>query len=54
MKNKLIKANSLHKHDSPALAARERVDKVRYENSLGDFIKAAWHHAGEPQSFQSN
>jgi hypothetical protein len=24
------------------------------EDSFGDFIKAAWHHAGEPQTFQSN
>jgi hypothetical protein len=54
MKSKLIKANSLHTHDLPALPTRERVDMVRYEDSLGDFIKAAWHHAGEPQSFQSN
>jgi predicted phage terminase large subunit-like protein len=54
MKSKLIKANSLRAGDLPARATRERMDKLRYENSLGDFIKAAWHHAGEPQSFQSN
>src|ERR1700749_205867 len=53
MKSKLIKANSLRAGDLPA-RARERMDKLRYENSLGDFIKAAWHHAGEPQNFQSN
>jgi hypothetical protein len=36
MKSKLIKANSLHMHDLPALPTRERVDMVRYEDSLGD------------------
>jgi predicted phage terminase large subunit-like protein len=54
MKNKLAKVNLRDIHALPALTTRERVDALRYEHSLGDFIKAAWHHAGEPQSFQSN
>jgi hypothetical protein len=54
MKNKLAKVNLRDVHALPALTTRERVDALRYEHSLGDFIKAAWHHAGEPQSFQSN
>jgi predicted phage terminase large subunit-like protein len=54
MKNQLVKANSLKTYDLPALTTRERVDRLRYEHSLGDFIKVAWHHAGEPQSFQPN
>src|SRR5215471_19915548 len=36
------------------LSVRERCDLVRYEESLGDFIAAGWHHAGEPQKFESN
>jgi hypothetical protein len=54
MKSRLAKANSLNASDLPALTNRERVDRLRYEHSLGDFIKAAWRHAGEPQNFQSN
>ena len=54
MKSRLVKANSLNTYDLPALTTRERVDTVRYQDSLGDFVKAAWHHAGEPQNFQSN
>jgi hypothetical protein len=37
-----------------ALSVREQCDLVRYEESLGDFIAAGWHHAGEPQKFESN
>ena len=36
------------------LSVREQCDLVRYEESLGDFIAAGWHHAGEPQKFESN
>jgi predicted phage terminase large subunit-like protein len=54
MKSKLAKLNLRDVHALPALTTRERVDALRYEHSLGDFIKAAWHNAGEPQSFQSN
>jgi predicted phage terminase large subunit-like protein len=54
MKSRLAKANSLNASDLPALTNRGRVDRLRYEHSLGDFIKAAWQHAGEPQNFQSN
>lgn len=54
MKTNLVKASSLDTYRLPALSTRERVELVRYEDSLGDFIKAAWHHAGEPQNFQSN
>src|SRR4029077_19013288 len=54
MKSRLVKANSLPAHGLPALTTRERVDMVRYEKPFGDFVKAAWHHAGEPQNFQSN
>jgi predicted phage terminase large subunit-like protein len=54
MKSNIVRAN-WGVHDAlPALSTRERVDAVRYEESLGDFIKAAWHYAGEPQRFESN
>jgi hypothetical protein len=36
------------------LSVREQCDLVRYEDSLGDFIRAGWRHAGEPQKFDSN
>jgi hypothetical protein len=42
MKNKLAKVNLRDVHALPALTTRERVDALRYEHSLGDFIKAAW------------
>ena len=54
MKTNLVKASWLDTYRLPALSTRERVEVVRYEDSLGDFIRAAWHHAGEPQNFQSN
>jgi predicted phage terminase large subunit-like protein len=54
MKTNLIKASSLDIYRLPALSTRERVEVARYEDSLGDFIRAAWHHAGEPLTFQSN
>jgi hypothetical protein len=38
----------------PLLSIGDRLDVVRYEESFGDFTAAAWHHAGEPQKFQSN
>lgn len=47
-------AYSVRSYDLPALSLRECADTVRYEESLGDFVKAAWPHAGEPQNFQSN
>src|SRR5215471_11065514 len=54
MKSNLARASPPAIYRSPALSVRERVDAVRYEASLGDFIAAAWPHAGEPQRFQSN
>jgi predicted phage terminase large subunit-like protein len=55
MKNNLARATSLDTYSlPPPLSNRDRVDALRYEDSLGDFVKAAWPHAGEPQSFQSN
>ena len=54
MISRLAKRNLRHEHTLPALTIRERADMLRYEDSLGDFVKAAWHHAGEPQNFQSN
>ena len=52
MKCNLVGTSSLEEYRS--LSLRERIDIVRYEESLSDFIKGAWHHAGEPQTFQSN
>jgi hypothetical protein len=37
----------------PPLSISDRLDLVRFEDSFGDFIAAAWCHAGEPQKFQS-
>ena len=54
MKSNLARASPPAIYRSPALSVRERVDAVRYEASLGDFIAAAWPHASEPQRFQSN
>jgi predicted phage terminase large subunit-like protein len=54
MKTSLVRASSLEAVGLAPLSTRERVDAVRYEDSLGDFIKAAWRHANEPQTFQSN
>ncbi len=54
MKSNLVRASSLETDGLRALSIRERVDALRYEESLADFVKAAWHHAGEPQPFQSN
>ena len=54
MKSNLARASSLDIYRLPPLTTRERIDAVRYEESLGDFIKAAWPHAGEPQKFDSN
>jgi hypothetical protein len=48
MISRLAKKNLRHEHALPALTIRERADMLRYEDSLGDFVKAAWHHAGEP------
>ena len=53
MQTNFVKESSLT-YRLPVLSTRERVEAVRYEDSLGDFVKAAWHHAGEPQNFQSN
>ena len=54
MKTSLVRASSLKSVELAPLSTRERVDAFRYEDSLGDFIKAAWRHANEPQKFQSN
>ena len=54
MKSNLVRATSLETYGLPPLSIREKVDRLRYEDSLGDFIKAAWQHAGEPQNFQPN
>jgi hypothetical protein len=54
MKTSLLRANSLESFGLAPLSTREQVDAVRYEDSLADFIKAAWRHANEPQTFQCN
>jgi predicted phage terminase large subunit-like protein len=54
MKSSIVRASLIVTDTLPPLSIRERADALRYEDSLGDFIKAAWHHAGEPQNFQSN
>jgi len=54
MKNNLARASALEIYRSSPLKVRERLDVIRYEESLGDFIGAAWRHANEPQKFQSN
>jgi hypothetical protein len=54
MRSNLARAASPATDGLPPLSVRERADAVRYEESLGDFIAAAWHHACEPQRFQSN
>jgi predicted phage terminase large subunit-like protein len=55
MRNNLVRASSLDVTGlSNALWVRERADAARYEDSFGDFIKAGWHHVGEPQPFLSN
>jgi hypothetical protein len=54
MRSNLARASSPATYGWPALSVRERADAVRYEESLGDFIAAAWHHASEPQRFQTN
>jgi hypothetical protein len=54
MRSNLVRAWS---HDSfvpRPLSIVERLDIPRYEEFFGDFTAAAWHHAGEPQNFQSN
>jgi len=50
MKTTLVSVSSLESVGLAPLSTRERVDTVRYEESLGDFIKAAWRHANEPQT----
>jgi len=42
MKTSLVRASSLKSVELAPLSTRERVDAFRYEDSLGDFIKAAW------------
>jgi predicted phage terminase large subunit-like protein len=54
MKRKLVTATSVEAQRAPALSAREQCEALLYRESLGHFIAAAWHHAGEPQMFQSN
>jgi len=54
MTNHLARPAWLNDFAQPPLSISERLDVVRYEESLGDFTAAAWHHAGEPQNFQSN
>jgi predicted phage terminase large subunit-like protein len=54
MKSNIVRASSLETFRLLPLTIREQVDTIRYEESLGDFIRAAWHHTGEPQPFQSN
>src|SRR4051812_44163615 len=38
----------------PVLSMRAHCDKLRYENSLAEFNKAGWAHAGEPNAFEAN
>lgn len=54
MLNTVSRMRSLNAGVMRVLSTRERVDALRYEESLGDFGRAAWPHAGEPQRFQSN
>ena len=57
VRTNIVKSNSVRTSslvECRSLSLRERIDIVRYEESLSDFIKGAWHHAGEPQTFQSN
>ena len=54
MTNHLARPAWLDDFAYPALSISDRLDIVRYEESLGDFTAAAWHPAGEPQNFQSN
>lgn len=38
----------------PVLSPREQCESLLYRQSFGDFIPAAWRHAGEPRAFLSN
>ena len=54
MNRSLLRASPPRTYGPLALSKRERVDLVRYEDSLGDFTEAAWPWAGEPVAFQHN
>jgi predicted phage terminase large subunit-like protein len=54
MKTNIVRVSPLKTTGFRPLTVREQLDVVRYEESLGDFIRAAWRHANEPQTFQSN
>ena len=54
MRSDLIPAWSHNSFAPRPLSIVERLDIARYEEFFGDFTAAAWHHAGEPQNFQSN
>jgi predicted phage terminase large subunit-like protein len=54
MTSHLVRAWSHRSWAPPPLSVVERLEIPRYEECFGDFTAAAWHHAGEPQSFQSN
>ena len=49
-----MKATSLKGPTLPPLSMREQCETLFYQKSLGDFIPAAWRHAGEPRAFLSN
>ena len=54
MKSRLVKANSLPAHGLPTYDLVSASTWSVIKNPLGDFVKAAWHHAGEPQNSESN
>lgn len=54
MASHIAKWSALNASARSPLSISDRLDVVRYEDSFGDFTAAAWCHAGEPQTFQSN
>jgi predicted phage terminase large subunit-like protein len=54
MKSKIVKASSVQGHRPSTLSVREQCEALLHRESLGHFISAAWHQAGEPQAYQSN
>jgi hypothetical protein len=49
-----MRKNSACALKRPRLSLAEQLHIARFEDYLGDFTAAAWHHAGEPQNFRSN
>ena len=46
--------NFVATQQEPVLSMRHHCDAIRYQKRLGEFTKAAWPHAGEPNAFESN